>query len=398
MKLTRMMFVLIVVGLMQQPSLWAAEVAKVDEKKDSDIINTAAEAQPAQQVASFPVDNLKGTLTCLPKELQTCSIATGAIANERGVVQRLYDFGPIRLDPEPYIPHLPRKPADGSTQDEQAKYENDKKAYNEAKEQHKKWVESIESPSIKLVRKLFYRIPGSLDSIGFDVTSGLKKMAPKNVAKTVAKTISGLLIHQKVATMLEPLKLSAEQTEILLPEIILGELSSQCDIKKQNIKEALKDPIFPGYEVVGSALLAALWERCKNDREALSEYYKEFKKELDNQIKSVQNKINKQKKMFSSDTNIQETIQSAVNQLQLLVTSIKIPTAEVFDHSPKEIDALRKKVASYKPEDLDDPTKLEEVEFLSLVPEDQPDDLKMRHSTLVFNGQFPLNNRPLPKP
>jgi len=374
---------------------WAAEVAGDDEDKyaEENQANAAAAARPvirqqqpvpvhqddveheektaaaapASHQAGFVVDNLKGSLTCIPSEMQDLAPFFGAVAWKKGVLQRLYDLGPMQEN-EPYVP---RNPSSQAGQEERC-------VYSDAKKKHDEWVEKINSPSIKLIRNIFYRTPGSIGNTDFKVTGEINRMESKKIVAAIARTLADVAVHELASN--EQGKLNLSKKQFALPRIEVGNLKSV--FRQDKIIATLGDTTLPGYKMVKMALLAALWEKCGNDKKMLNNYCEQLKSRLEENIRSMKEKI------ASLPQNKRIAIENSLEAMKRSTENINPSNMDQFSHESSDIQTLRKKVNGYGPDELTDQAKLEEVAFVHFSGYDQPDDIKFRNSTLVFNGQI----------
>ncbi len=180
---------------------------------------------------------LKNSYGLFPKEFRSLSVLPGAIAAERGVLQRLYTFGSFIQEPK------------RQNYEQEALY---KKAFYD-------WRKKLEKkhPVIYLLKKLFYEIP---ESDSFSVTKELSDqiVTSEHTLNAIAQNALAYILTDT----------NCEKP--LLDFVDLPKIAS-----KSSLKNVSKEITYPGKTIALIALSATIWITQKKNPEKtiIKNYY-----------------------------------------------------------------------------------------------------------------------------
>lgn len=206
------------------------------------------------------ISNIKGTYCILKKENHSFSIIHGAVSWETGTIRRMYDIGSLG----------------------------------------KKGAE-IESATIRLVNKIFYRPAGTISIVDFVLTNGIQNTSDKDIADFVADTVVTLADFEGSATireykskykLLQEAEKNKDENAKKLLYNRLDELKKDLlkHIQVEGRNKALRrlvgtliesyiectiKMLMPSY-TPSLILQSMLWAKTRGNRDALAIYYKKL--------------------------------------------------------------------------------------------------------------------------
>jgi len=218
--------------------------------------------------------NLKDTLTVLPEYLRELSLFHGAVAWHSGAIMNMYDHGVPAG--EPLIPRV---------KNEDETEEVFVKRKQEANAAFKTWESAIESPIIKdIVRKLFYRVPGTTSGADFKVANAETRVFNRNnnlYIKNATQRLVQLLYRYTIEPYIIGFQKYGKSKNILKN---YNENLKNVLLLPKNI-ETIEDDCFFGSsqdqiraEIV--IRLGQLWALIGHDRSLIKNYYEDLKSTL----------------------------------------------------------------------------------------------------------------------
>jgi hypothetical protein len=225
------------------------------------------------QINSLDIKKGKGTLELLPPEMMHLSPIHGVVFLKK-LAMHLYDYGhAIAGEPK----NKPHRNDYASGDAGEAAYEVDLKRF---KKEYSEWLGKFENPIAKIVRDLFYRIPGTTSAGDFIVSSLITGYAKSSankaaLAKKIAKTVFQVWFVANYRSIV--LELSIKSSEFVKTCVLTRDVS----VKGETIIEAMDNNELGGGAVPTiSSFLAVLWSVCSTDKNAMWAYYEELKTQM----------------------------------------------------------------------------------------------------------------------
>jgi hypothetical protein len=333
---------------------------------------------------AYDIANLKGTYSILPSALRELSVLDGAIAWNTGTIRRLYDLGVLK---DKGIAQKPTRPI-LKKGESHADYTTILNRFNE---ELNEWYESISVK--KVVRKLFYRQPGTTSTADFKLTNKIKTLENKELenkefAESIANVLSEIWLYHQISK--QQGKVNDELSNKLLQFDFTGLFSDKKQGSVDAVKEALNDTVFDGYEVLRYSLLAALWVKCGSDREALKNYYNALKSVLPAKIVIYIKFVSEQlKQSMQMPEESQRFIKNLVDIAKELPQLDDNWVNEKFDKDSNP--DLIKEIKSFKVDELQDtqqgPANYELFTYFMLMPSENPGDAPYDKAHLTIKNK-----------
>jgi hypothetical protein len=335
--------------------------------------------------------NVAGTMTVLPKECQDLSLLHGAAACESDWLYNFYKFG-----------HLSR--AIVEREKGGIPPEKDRPAVEQFHKDIKNLLSQCHSSCARLVRHIFYMLPGN-------VKSGLA------VSQKIVKKHSKVKIIDFTAKILVQLWLQNKAKSLSCPDAFFLRVSKKNIIKQNRITKASQDLIYPGYDFTRITLLSLVWKLAQKDRCLLYYYYNRLRSAFEKQQLRIQESIdslnNTQKKLYTQKISVlfsdpkqgSIVVQKKINVLTELLSFCKKILSNFHLNEETAADWINvsfngktnKIMADFQliinPQRLLDAEVMEKMAFLAFYEERQPETILLNSVEILYkNVKYQAND------